>query len=218
MAKKVEIKKPDLNYNEILQSAIVYINTARSLIAKQVNNSTNSVYWNLGKLLFEKKIEEGHGSGVVKQLSFDLKNNFPDMGVSPRNLWDMKRFYVRYYLSDSKLRQAVAVLPWGHNILLMNKIDSDAAISFYANEIVTKGWSRDLLLNAIKLQIHEKFLDQSKAHNFDSTLPSEHAEYANEVFKSSYNLGFLGITNPVHEVDLENRLISKIKASKNHEQ
>ncbi|MDP3929337.1 MAG: PDDEXK nuclease domain-containing protein [Bacteroidota bacterium] len=212
MAKKVEIKKPDLNYNEILQSAIVHINTARSLIAKQVNNSTNSVYWNLGKLLFEKKIEEGHGSGVVKQLSFDLKNNFPDMGVSPRNLWDMKRFYVRYYLSDSKLRQAVAVLPWGHNILLMNKIDSDAAISFYANEIVTKGWSRDLLLNAIKMQIHEKFLEQSKAHNFDSTLPSEHAEYANEVFKSSYNLGFLGITNPVHEVDLENRLISKIKA------
>jgi|GEM_PF-1406733 len=27
-----------------------------------------------------------------------------------------------------------------------------------------------------------------------STLPESSAEYANEVFKSSYNLGFLGVT------------------------
>lgn len=39
------------------------------------------------------------------------KNEFPDMGLSPRNLWDMKRFYERYYQADIKLRQAVAVLP-----------------------------------------------------------------------------------------------------------
>lgn len=34
------------------------------------------------------------------------------MGMSERNLWDMMRFYTRFHLSDSKLRQAVAVLPW----------------------------------------------------------------------------------------------------------
>jgi len=36
------------------------------------------------------------------------------MGLSPRNLWDMKRFYERYHLADEKLRSCVAVLPWGH--------------------------------------------------------------------------------------------------------
>ncbi|MBB6005428.1 hypothetical protein HNP25_004102 [Arcicella rosea] len=40
----------------------------------------------MDKLLFEKHLEEGYGSGVVKQLSIDLKNQFPDMGLSPRNL------------------------------------------------------------------------------------------------------------------------------------
>ena len=35
------------------------------------------------------------------------------MGLSPRNLWDMKRFYERYYQVDTKLLQAVAVLPRG---------------------------------------------------------------------------------------------------------
>jgi hypothetical protein len=49
----------------------------------------------LGKLLFEKQLTDGYGSGVVNQLSVDLKTEFPDMGLSPRNLWDMKRFYER---------------------------------------------------------------------------------------------------------------------------
>lgn len=62
------------------------------------------------------------------------------MGLSPRNLWDMKRFYERYRLADIKLRRSVAVLPWRHNILLLNKVQSLSAVEFYANEVITKGW------------------------------------------------------------------------------
>lgn len=212
MSNKPQININDSDYREILLQAVAQIQTARTLIAKQVNSTTNSVYWNLGKLLFEKQLEEGYGSGVVKQLSIDLKIEFPDMGLSPRNLWDMKRFYERYYLTDPKLRQLVAVLPWGHNLLLINKIQSLEAVSYYANEAVTKGWSRDLLLNAIKMDIYSHAENQLKINNFSNTLPEVSAEYANEVFKSSYNLGFLGITEPVKELELENRLIAKIRA------
>ncbi|MFA5298386.1 MAG: PDDEXK nuclease domain-containing protein, partial [Lutibacter sp.] len=154
---------------------------------------------------------EGYGSGVVKQLSVDLKDEFPDMGLSPRNLWDMKRFYEHYHLADQKLRQAVAVLPWGHNLLLINKVQSLSAIEFYANEVLTKGWSRDLLLNAIKMDSYGQAQNQIATNNFSQTLPALNADYANEVFKSSYNLGFLGITEPVKELELEKRLIAKIK-------
>lgn len=107
-------------------------------IAKQVNSTINSVYWNLGKLLSERQLKEGYGSNVVKQLSVDLKNEFPDMGLSPRNLWNMKRFYERYYQADAKLLQSVAVLPWGHNLLFLDKIQSFSAVEFYANEVITK--------------------------------------------------------------------------------
>ncbi|GAA4460970.1 hypothetical protein GCM10023189_36290 [Nibrella saemangeumensis] len=109
---KTKPTPPQLNeaaYAEIVNQAISQIRTARMLIARQVNSSTQSVYWNLGKLLSEKQLEEGYGSGVINQLSIDLKNEFPDMGLSPRNLWDMKRFYERYHQADTKLRQAVAV-------------------------------------------------------------------------------------------------------------
>jgi len=167
-------------YAEILQRAVLEIHTARTSIARQVNSATNSVYWNLGKLLFEKQLVEGYGSGVVKQLSVDLKIEFPDMGLSPRNLWDMKRFYERYSQCSPKLRQAVAVLPWGHNLVLINKVKEDNHTEFYANEVVAKGWSRDLLLNAIKLDTYTQAQKQIKSNNFDITLPEAHAEYANE--------------------------------------
>jgi predicted nuclease of restriction endonuclease-like (RecB) superfamily len=85
-------------------------------------------------------------------------------------------------------------------------------VLFYANESITKSWTRDLLLNAINMDTYSRFELQIKTHNFDNTLPEVHADYANEVFKSSYNLGFLGVTEPVKELELENRLISKIKA------
>lgn len=202
----------EAEYIDILKQAISQIRIARIQIAKQVNSTTNSVYWSLGKLLFEKQLEEGYGSGVVKQLSIDLKNEFPDMGLSPRNLWNMKRFYERYYQADTKLLQAVAVLPWGHNLLLLDKIQSLDAVGFYTNETLQKGWSRDLLLNAIKMDSYSLTQKQFKTHNFDQTLSTAHADYANEVFKSSYNLGFLGITEPVKELELENRLIAKIRA------
>lgn len=196
-------------YGSLLQQAVEQIRTARIVVAKYINNATQSVYWNLGQLLFEKQLSEGYGSGVVNQLSIDLKTEFPDMGLSPRNLWDMKRFYERYYVADAKLRQAVAVLPWGHNLVLINKVPSLEAVAFYANETIEKGWSRDLLLNAIKMDSFRN--QQIKSHNFIETLPAIHSEYANEVFKDNYNLGFLGITTPVKELELEKRLTEKIK-------
>ncbi len=198
-------------YGAILRQAVAEIRNARTHIAKQVNTAANSVYWNLGKLLFEKQLEKGYGNGVVNKLSVDLKNEFPDMGLSPRNLWNMKRFYERYYQADIKLLQAVAVLPWGHNLLLLDKVESLAAVEFYANEVATKGWSRHLLLNAIKMDYYAQAQTQIDTNNFEQTLSTPHANYANEVFKSSYNLGFLGITEPVKELELEKRLIAKIR-------
>lgn len=43
------------------------------------------------------------------------------MGLSPRNLWYMKWYYELYYQDDIKPQRSVAVLPWGHNILLIDK-------------------------------------------------------------------------------------------------
>lgn len=36
------------------------------------------------------------------------------MGVSPRQLWNMKKFYERYAEHGEKVLRSVALLPWSH--------------------------------------------------------------------------------------------------------
>lgn len=94
----------------------------------------------------------------------------------------------------------------------MNKELDDNAVLYYAQETIAKGWNRDLLLNAIKMEMHKNVLPIIKIdNNFSQTLPAKQAEYANEVFKSRYNLGFLGVTEPVAELELERRIVEKVK-------
>lgn len=200
-----------VNYIEILRQAVAEIKTAKLLIAQQINTTAISVYWNLGKLLSEQKIEKGYGAGVVNRLSVDLKTEFPDMGLSPRNLWNMKRFFERYNSDDPKLLRSVAVLPWGHNLLLLDKITNSNETLFYAQKAVELGWTRDVLLNYIKADTYHNELNLPKSHNFGVALPEDLAEQANEILKSRYNLGFLGITQPIKERELEKRLVEKVK-------
>lgn len=50
-----------------------------------------------------------------------------------------------------------------------------------------------------------------KQSNFESALPVHLSEQANEAMKSEYNLDFLGITKPVLERELENKLVENIR-------
>ena len=122
----------------------------------------------------------------------------------------MKRFYLRYCDSEIKVQRSVALLPWSHNVYLLGKNLDDSATLYYAQETIAKGWNRDLLLNAIKLNMYESQLATKVDNNFSRTLPMEQAQYANEVFSSSYNLGFLGVTSPILELELEDRLVKAI--------
>ncbi len=199
-------------YNQLLQQAVAVIESSRLQLAKQINTIAISSHWEIGKLLDERKLDSKHGDSVVKRLSVDLKSRYPEMGLSPRNLWDMKRFYLRYNQDDVKVRQAVALLPWGHNLLLMSYNLSADHVVFYANEVFCKGWSRDMLRHALKSGYHLTIQATEKSNNFSTTLPAKQAEYANEVFRSSYNLGFIDAVEPLKELALERRLIKKITA------
>jgi hypothetical protein len=141
MEKKKLIKKNNISnnleknqYNKILRFIVSEIKNTRVTIAHKVNSSMMQMYWNIGKRLSEEQLEKGYGSSVVKRLSTDLQQEFPDTtGFSPRNLWDMKRFYEFYSLADAKLRHLVAVLPWKHNLLIISSVSSieEARYSFF---------------------------------------------------------------------------------------
>lgn len=97
------------------------------------------------------------------------------------------------------LQQLVAEIPWGHNLIILNKLTDPAPRLYYLRSSAQFGWSRNVLLNQIKAGAYERTVTQKKAHNFDLALPEHLAEQANEMLKSSYNLEFLGIRRAVKE-------------------
>lgn len=74
--------------------------------AIKVNSEQLLFNWQLGRDLAMRKVEEKWGSGIVEQLSLDLRNEFPDIkGFSTTNLWYMKKWYIFYAGDDAEKLQ-----------------------------------------------------------------------------------------------------------------
>ncbi len=197
-------------YTKFVEAIKERIITARISVARSVNRELIGLYWDIGKMIVEKQHELGWGKAVVETLADDLQQEFPSVtGFSPRNLWDMKRLYEQY-AQHEYLRQLVADIPWGHNLLIMSKVSDYDARAYYLENTKKWGWSRNVLLNQIKARAYERSLEE-KIHNFEQVLPVHLAEQADEMLKSSYNLEFLGLGQAVLERELEQRLLTQLK-------
>ena len=109
--------QPNIGYQDFLHDIKTQVTQSRIGAVRAVNRSLIELYWSLGKMIVERQEELGWGHAVVDQLSTDLRIEFPDMtGFSPRNLWDIKRFYETYANAPEFLRQLVAEIPWGQTI------------------------------------------------------------------------------------------------------
>lgn len=187
------------------------IHSARFHVARTITKEHILLYWKIGKIISEKQQEQGWGKSIVEKLSGDLQKEYPESsGYSSRNIWDMRRFYVRYS-SNEKLRQLVAEIPWGQNLLILTKVKDDNEAQFYLNATKEYGWSRNVLLNQIKSHAYQRALSKNKTHNFETALPEYLSEQAEEALKSEYNLEFLGLKEGVKERELETKMIEKIR-------
>ena len=76
--------------------------------AIQVNSALIEMYWDLGKEISERSFENTYGSGFFKQLSQDLRNEFPEIkGFSSSNLRFFEIFYQFYSQEVTNLQQVV---------------------------------------------------------------------------------------------------------------
>ena len=110
----------DSDYVAWLQEIKKRYQRTRSRITLQANYGALEFNWQLGRDIVEKKAEQRWGTGIVEQLSLDLRAAYPDSkGFSSRNLWYMKQWYL-FYCSDSlrleKLHQLGAELQSVENL------------------------------------------------------------------------------------------------------
>ena len=133
----------------------------------------------------------------------------------------MRSLYLSWTEGIQKLTQAVAEfdgenlplpvaeIPWGHNILLLEKLKNPEKRLWYAVKTKELGWSRAVLAHQIALDLYER---QGKAiTNFPETLPAPQSDLANQLLKDPYHLGFLSIGPDVTERQLEMALLERLK-------
>lgn len=176
--------------------------------ALSVNAEMITLYWNIGNDIAKKQSEKGWSAGVIPQLAKDLKSEFPNLkGFSERNLSYMLKF-ANEYQDVTILQQLVAKLPWGHNILLIEKIKDQNLRFWYAEKCIENNWSRDVLDVQIKTKLIER---QGKSiNNFENTLPKPLSDLANQTLKDPYIFSFLSFDQNIKERDIENQLIQHI--------
>lgn len=56
-------------YKELLLQAVAVIESARFRLARQVAATSNDTYWEIGKLLYDRKLESKYGKQIVAQVA-----------------------------------------------------------------------------------------------------------------------------------------------------
>ncbi len=167
------------------------------------------LYWEIGLEIVQRQKEEGWGTKVIDNLAKDLKTSFPQMaGFSPRNLFYMKQF-AEAYPEFSILQQAAAKIPWGHNMVLIDKLDELNKRLWYAQKTIENGWSRNVLEMWIESDLYSR---QGKAlTNFSTTLPQLDSDLANATLKDPYCFDFLRMREQADEAEIEAGLVEHIQ-------
>ena len=112
----------DKDYGQMLQDLKEKIRQARLRASVVVNAQLLQVYWEIGQTILEQQKRLGWGKKVIKQLSADLKMEFPDMkGFSERNLVYMQTF-ASAYPQFAITQPAVAQITQGKPAELDNQI------------------------------------------------------------------------------------------------
>lgn len=95
----------DDEYIEWLREIKSRYQTVRSRVALKANYGALEFDWLLGRDIVQKKAEARWGTGVVNQLSLDLREAYPDVkGFSARNLYYMKGWY-EFYMADDNHKE-----------------------------------------------------------------------------------------------------------------
>jgi len=102
-----------------------------------------------------------------------------------------------------------ASLPWGHNLLLLHRLDSADDRAWYARAAVEHGWSRSVLTVQIEQRAHARA--GRAVTNFAATLPPPQSDLAQQTLKDPYLFDFLTLGPAAGERDLEQGLIDHVQ-------
>jgi predicted nuclease of restriction endonuclease-like (RecB) superfamily len=204
----VSLTPPPTGYADWLAQLKTRINSAQQRATLAVNRELVLLYWQIGRDILERQAREGWGAKVIERLAHDLRTAFPEMkGFSRANLMYMRAFG-EAWPEPAIVQQAVGQLPWGHNLMLLTKLQTAAERLAYAQRAVQHGWSRAVLGMHIETRLLER---EGKAlTNFAERLPAPGSDLAEQSLKDPYLFDFLGVGKEAGEREIERALVQHV--------
>jgi len=205
----------------------------------KVNTTMLEFYWELGKDIVEKQKDAIWGTNFLKQLSNDLRKEFPEMkGFSKSNLEYVRRWFLYYYNEIHKSGTGCATI---ETIIKIDTNDNlvtscDQFLEKISKLLIQVPWGHNRLIiskcenikealfyvnetiknswsRAVLVhQVESKLYQrQGKAiNNFSKSLPKVQSDLAREILKDPYNFDFLALTQDYNERELELNLLDNI--------
>jgi predicted nuclease of restriction endonuclease-like (RecB) superfamily len=201
----------DDRYRALLTDIKSKIRGSRLQAALSVNKEVISLYWYMGNRIMEKQAETKWGDKLIETLSNDLRQAFPEThGLSKRNL-ELMRQFAKETPETEIAKQSVSQLPWGHIILLIQRVKDNNQREWYARQTIENGWARYTLEDYIKQGLYERqAIETNKTTNFLQRLPDPQSRLAQDLIKNPYNFDFLSLHDKAYEREIEHASIQHI--------
>jgi predicted nuclease of restriction endonuclease-like (RecB) superfamily len=103
----------------------------------------------------------------------------------------------------------LADIPWGHNILLLQKLRNRQERLWYAHQTVANGWSRSTLQHWIESGLYSR--QGGAVTNFAATLPRPQSDLARQLVRDPYSFDFLELGPRAAEREVERGLVAGIR-------
>ena len=207
-------------YGTLLNNIKTRIRQAQVKAIHLASSEMIAMYWDIGGMIYVRQQKEGWGARVIPKLAKDISRELPEIkGFSTRNMNFMVQLYKEYEIENPIMKQPVSQLnnwkqlvtqiPWGHNILLIQRVKDISIRIWYMKQIIENGWTRDTLGLMVKTKVHDR---QGKStSNFSLTLPDPQSDLAGQFLKDPYIFDFLTMTNSFNERELEKELIKHLE-------
>lgn len=142
-------------YISIIENIKSEITAAQYRAAVHVNADMLLLYYDIGCVINEHK---SWGNKFIDNLAADIRIAFPESkGYSVRNLKYMAKF-AEIYPDREFVQQVVAQIPWGHNIVLLDKVaDMDERNGILKSQRKTAGLEMFLSIRLKATCIRDRF-------------------------------------------------------------
>lgn len=114
------------------------------------------------------------------------------------------------YEDEKFVQQAVAQIPWGHTIILLDKISDSTIRNWYVEKTIENGWSRNVLVHQIESGLYQRQVISDKISNFENRLPALQSELATQTMKDPYIFDFIPFKEDMVERDIEQALVKDV--------